>query len=272
MRFFEIKKNFSGFTIIEILVVVSIIGLVTTAAIYYVNNSREKARMAGALHFSGSLKTSMAINLVSYWPLDAVNSNITPDIWNKNNGTLVNAPVLADGVFNKALQFNGSNRIDVPSMDLVDFGNKITIEAWINYSGGSRYKNIINRGGTDFGLALDPNNKVHFETYTGVVNCCWRSYGKSLKINKWYHIVGVYDGSKMRAYVDGILQPESLNQSGDINNSPGEIMTIGDGTMGWGDNFVGIIDEVKIYNEALTAQEIQEHYAKNSPKYDLAVK
>ncbi|MDP3003930.1 MAG: LamG-like jellyroll fold domain-containing protein, partial [Candidatus Azambacteria bacterium] len=82
----------------------------------------------------------------------------------------------------------------------------------------------------------------------------------STALNTWYHVVGVYDGSEMKLYVNGVLKG-SLATSGSIatNNSPLRI-----GKQFWWSTIYsywsGRIDEVKIYNRALNAMEVLEHY------------
>jgi len=74
--------------------------------------------------------------------------------------------------------------------------------------------------------------------------------------NEWHHVVGTYDSGTAKIYIDGILEATEAGQNAMAeNNDPLQI-----GRRGTGDYFSGIIDEVAIYDGALTSDEILGHY------------
>src|SRR5262249_50236266 len=73
-------------------------------------------------------------------------------------------------------------------------------------------------------------------------------------LNTWTHLAATYDGSALRYYVNGTLT-DSQNHTGQINTSTGALRIGGNSV--WGEDFKGLIDEVRIYNRALSAAEIQ---------------
>ena len=75
-----------------------------------------------------------------------------------------------------------------------------------------------------------------------------------LPINTWSHLASTYDGTTLRLYVNG-TQVGSVATTGSIEVSSG-VLRIGGNTI-WGEYFSGLIDEVRIYNRALSATEIQ---------------
>ena len=78
-------------------------------------------------------------------------------------------------------------------------------------------------------------------------------WGKTVvESEKWYHIVGLYDGKEMRLYVDGTFEA-TTKQVGDIDNA-GDLLF---GTFG-GEKFIGRLDEVIFFNRAITEAEIAE--------------
>ncbi len=86
--------------------------------------------------------------------------------------------------------------------------------------------------------------------------------------NTWYHLVATYDGSSVKFYVNGQFQ-NSADKSDLIDTSTGNLY-IGDygGSLGSSAyNFKGIIDEVRIYNRALSEEEIKAHYLANKDNY-----
>lgn len=79
-----------------------------------------------------------------------------------------------------------------------------------------------------------------------------------VKLDKWYNIVGVFDGSEVKVYVDG-EEADSVKHAGKIVAGVG-LISIGDNNEGIAPDyrFVGIIDEVAVYNRALSQGEIKQ--------------
>lgn len=96
-----------------------------------------------------------------------------------------------------------------------------------------------------------------FETNVG--GCCTDAVGTTVPTEGvWYHVVGVYDGSNMRLYMNGIeegIEPESGNLLADAAG----VTAIG--SRGGDTEFLKAkIDDVRIYNRALTAAEVKQLY------------
>src|SRR5207245_7665367 len=73
-------------------------------------------------------------------------------------------------------------------------------------------------------------------------------------LNSWTHVAATYDGATLRIYANGVLQA-SKAVSGAITTSTGALRIGGDSV--WGEWFAGLIDDVRVYNRALTATELQ---------------
>ena len=87
----------------------------------------------------------------------------------------------------------------------------------------------------------------------------------------WYYVVGVYDQSAMKIYVNGIL--ENVNNTGSFtpytgsgNAQLGSNSLSNHGTISY---FEGVIDEVRIYNQPLSLTEIQQLFAQREAKYKI---
>ncbi len=185
----------------------------------------------------------------------------------QNHGTLVNGPTWTTGKFGKALRFDGVNDwVSVPDSPSLDITKTITIEAWVNWqAGGVTWHGIVSKGHSQpYGLTLNsPNKYVHFEWKGEYYYYCNTPAG-SVSTNVWHHIVATYDRSKMRVYVDGVkLAEKSLSDFSCGTNN--EALRIGLGNNGeW---FRGMIDEVRIYNRALSEEEIRQHYLQGAIHY-----
>ena len=181
---------------------------------------------------------------------------------NNNNGNLVNGPVWVDGKFGKALSFDGvDDYVDIPTFPSLNKKN-ITISFWIkplNAGHGTGWYNsdtIIYIGGTTSSIKLgyQSTNKIWVDGWL-------QDSGESgvVPLNTWTHVVFVQTSTSWSIYLNGILSFTRTN-SGTSNTVEGTVI-IGSslGKMGVY-NFTGIIDEVRIYNRALSEEEIQALY------------
>ncbi len=183
--------------------------------------------------------------MVSWWPGDGDAS----DISGGNNGTLMSSVSFATGEVGQAFRLNGGF-VEVPDAPSLNITGQITIDAWINPSElGGRVVDKMTAGGSD-GYLLD--------TYGGVVRFIVGgtvlSGSTFLPTGTWSHIAGVYDGSQMIVYVNGV-QDGSVAVSGliPVNALP---LRIG-ADSAQASLFDGRIDEVELFNTALSAAELQ---------------
>lgn len=284
MSFFEknkkkLKKSHKAFTIIEMLVVISIIGVLASIVIIQLSGAEEKAKMSKIRSFSVKVGIELAGDVVSEWRLDESMGDTAYDAWGINNGTLYSGagacsdpPTLGcphweevgDCVSGYCLEFDGTD-------DWVDCGddaslttnitNNLTVEAWANpYNvvGSSNCQNIASQygdGSNGWILRTSNSNDGHFHPYIYVGG--WHSCdGGFLEINKWSHLVLTYDGETVKGYLNGIFVCQNTDPSGNLAMT-GSTVLAGSYT---GERFEGIIDEVKIFSRAYSAMEIQKHY------------
>jgi hypothetical protein len=142
--------------------------------------------------------------------------------------------------------------------------NSVSVVAWVKTSDSSNSnREIITRGQT-----VSPYRGFILKYYDGKAAFVTRSSNQldtyteatfNLADNQWHNLVGTYDGTTQKFYIDGNLV-STTSQTGSIteSNSP---LTIGYDTPIWlGTYFAGSIDEVKIYNKALTAEEVNAQF------------
>ena len=202
-------------------------------------------------------------NLVLYLSFEEGTGTMTKDLsgWG-NHGTLVNGPTWSTGRAGKCLSFDGvDDYVNCGSSSSLSAPSQLTVEAWFNPSNfPSGLHQIVGKQTyyNEYRLVLDGNDlQGHiFSSSTGYVVKS-SSSGVYLTTNIWYHAIMTYDGTTFKLYLNGNLV-DSLNISITINPNSNSL-TIGTNN----DNdyfFPGLIDEVRIYNRALTASEIQDHY------------
>ena len=140
---------------------------------------------------------------------------------------------------------------DSSSLDLT---NAVTLEAWVYPSVNTGWRTIMMKelDAIYYLYASSATNRPGVGVNIGGYQ---EIFGTStLPLNTWSHVAGTYNGATLRVYVNGV-QVASKAQSGTLlrTTSP---LRIGANTQ-WGEYFGGRIDEVRIYNRALTQAEIQ---------------
>ncbi|MFM7016589.1 MAG: LamG-like jellyroll fold domain-containing protein, partial [Bacteroidota bacterium] len=207
------------------------------------------------------LAANLQNGLVGYWPFCG---NANDESGNGNNGTVNGATLTADrfGAANSAYSFDGNaDYIDCGNNNTLNLSNTLTLSAWINASTFGQEKGIIsksfgavpytydlivsNNGGPK--VRLDINQNFLFSTQT-------------LNTNQWYHIVAVYDGSIQSIYIDGVLS--SSQNANTVLNSIADHLILGAHQVsvvpGW--SWDGKLDDIAIWNRALTQNEITQLY------------
>ena len=183
-----------------------------------------------------------------------------------NSGTILGATWAAAGKFGKALTFNGtSNWVTIPDAPSLDVTTGMTLEAWVNPSAINGWRSLmmkesgstpIPRGSWSELFTYGMYANVDANRPNVAINSASNGYearGTSqLALNTWTHVASTYDGSTLRLFING-TQVASVAASGAIvaSNDP---LRIGGNSM-WGEYFKGSIDEVRLYNRALSGSE-----------------
>ncbi|OGH14905.1 MAG: hypothetical protein A2687_04640 [Candidatus Levybacteria bacterium RIFCSPHIGHO2_01_FULL_38_26] len=207
--------------------------------------------------FSPSVVAS-APGIVGEYGLDENSGTVINDSsGNSNNGTAQNGPVWSAGKYGSALHFDGVNdHISIPNSPSLNPTN-ITVSAWINSTASTADGIIVNKGPSHYQLRIVSGTtfRVVIDTDVGFTQL---NSSFNFSPNTWYHIAGTYDGSTVKAYVNG-TQINSGALTGNIE-SGSDILEIGarfTDTSTPLNFFKGYIDEVRVYNRALTLSEIQ---------------
>jgi predicted ribosomally synthesized peptide with SipW-like signal peptide len=191
-----------------------------------------------------------------------------------NNGNLTNGPVWTTGRYNPALIFDGvDDYVNVGNDPSLQITSALTLEAWIKTPSywNKQYPTVVskaNYSGSDWdgeywiAIGRPYGGKVTFAFAPAGGNAIDHWSNSWLLPNTWYHIVATFDDSadKVRLYINGVLDKEyTETQKPAITDNPVRIGQGGnyDFQNTW---FNGIIDEVRIYNRALSPAEILEHY------------
>jgi len=210
---------------------------------------------------------------VAYWALDEGAGAAAGDSsGNGNAGTLINGPAWTAGQIEGALFFDGANDyIEVADSDSLDVTANLTIAAWIfPYSLGDDSQGRIvdkadNDGTVGYVLRLNSSNRVGLQQsgVTGGVD----SAIDAIRLNAWNHVVGVVQGgTNVTLYANGVkVGTGSLARPITVNNKAMRIGMRHDGDKA----FEGMIDEIRIYDQALTADRIATLYTRGADKFSI---
>jgi hypothetical protein len=196
-------------------------------------------------------------SLVGYWKFNDGSGLAAADSsGNANHGTLVNGPVWAAGQTTGALSFDGvDDYVSVNNSGSLNPPTQITLSAWIRPASTVASGEIISKedfNNNQYYLRLQGGGKIRFGVAGTLLNGA-----TTLSPNIWYLATGTYDGSSIKVYVNGVLDataPATLSMS---DNGLGVRL----GARQWQYNtpltFNGLIDDVRIYNRALSQAEVQ---------------
>jgi len=212
--------------------------------------------------------------LVSYWHLDKeVDDGVIKDEVGPNDGTIVGNPEFVEGKFDKALKFDGQgDAVTFPTEGFPTGKDAVTWSAWfkreVSDFGASQY--VATYGpwagsGLGFGVgsrvsccaAPDPgNNDTMFMTQYGPIFDTW---GPVLPLGEWHYVAAVYNGKKNNTmYVNGEeVASLDLPIHPNVAEGPG---AIGGNMPGLNEMWVGLVDEVGLYNRALSFEETEQNF------------
>lgn len=242
----------------------------------------------GSLNLSSGVPLPVCPNmagLIGHWKFDngsvsPGNSLVVTDSISGRNGnwTLLSngrtSQWSSQGKFSYAGNFGGTtsapNIVTIPDNNVFSFSNNFTLSAWVKLNNTGVKQLVINKwvcGGTqlEYQLGVDSGNRafIIFSNGTGAyVNATGTN---NLSTGIWYHLVGTYDGTKLVIYVDGNEERRTsttssmFNSTANLTFGAGEAISSnrnceeGSTTIS---RFTGLIDDVKIYNQALSSSNI----------------
>ena len=264
-----------SFTLIELLVVIVIIGILAGVIMISTSSSIDKANFAKAQAFSNTVQEELLLNLVSEWTFDegddltvdrSITLNDARDSWGQSHcksivGTVPQIKGGSDCVYGRCVEFFGDGYINCGSDDDLEIHlDNMTLEAWVNIS-VSKGNTVISKW-SPWIFYIPPNNKQTFYIRClGVTSDTSRSSNSELSLKAWNHVVVTYTKSNYRLnfYLNGKLDGNPAF-SNIIEATKGSSFGIG----GYGSqisNYMnGKIDDIRIYNAALSSSQIKQNY------------
>jgi hypothetical protein len=214
---------------------------------------------------NGSSDTFDMTNNAVLYHLDG-NANDTSG--NAQNGTEVGSPTYTTGQISQAISLDGTTGqyISVANSPTVTITGNMSISAWVNMDlTGDTYQRIVAKatsGSGAGGYALYVNTNGQPRVAFGGTQTTTAATGL-ITASTWHHIVGTWDGSTARVYVDGELV-DSLTSGSGPGSSTADLHIGADPAFSGTRDFKGLLDEVAIWSRTLSALEIKAAYLMGS--------
>ncbi|MEK7501320.1 MAG: LamG-like jellyroll fold domain-containing protein [Patescibacteria group bacterium] len=278
-----------GFTLIELLVVISIIGMLSSVVLVALQSARDKARVSSGLTFSTNMYRSMGDRALVYYKFDGDIGSVVKDSSVSNNngnyctGNPGNPCTLASAAFalsstntyngsGNSLYSNGIYYIQTPLLN-IPVSSSETVALWIK-SGDTNPTSYIMVGSTSnwsrrivvslgqwsFIPSSQPGQNVPAPAI-------------AMEDKKWHHFAYTISGTAVTVYFDG-KKAGSATLSNTLPAETGNwyFGTSCGGSTCFSNIFYGYLDDIMIFNQAVSAMQIQQIYAEGATTHGVALK
>src|SRR3989344_7863713 len=211
----------------------------------------------GILPVSQANAAAPTNGLIGYWAFEEQSGTTAGDSsGNGNNGTLTNGPTWVTGkVGSGALSFDGINSY-VSMGNTNDAPPTFTLSSWVNHAIPQTNVGVVGKhtAGNGYYFSTFYNSVTGARKIQLVINGTTISSNASFPEGAWTHVLGMFDGTNASIYINGVLD-KTLAVSAPNSTSANFFVGAQNTT-----RFSGLIDEVRMYNRALSAQEILDVY------------
>ena len=198
--------------------------------------------------------------LVGHWTFDEGKGATARDVSGRDNhGTVVGGAKWTKGIIGGALEFDGMDDfVSIPNESQFDMTGSITVSAWIQVESFTKpWQAIVTKGDRAWRLhRANESSSVGFACSDLSRNQTGDLLGNRVATDgQWHHVAGVLDGTKLSIYVDGALDASAASSPNISVNDYGVL--IGANAQANGRLFCGLIDDVRIYDRALSDVELR---------------
>ncbi len=238
------------------------------------NNELKLSQQTSSSINTGAISGYVSSGLIGDWKMDESSGSGVSDTSGSNNSGTATGTSVVTGVKQNARSFNGtSDYVEVADSNSLDL-SQFTLETWIKVNSlpsaqaSLISKNPNNNNQTNYNLWVLSDGTIALQAGNGggsnfsAINL---NSNTKVVIGQWYHIVGSISGTDGTAkiYINGVLDVATTVSGTAYSNN--NVLSIGarkwdDGGSGIDNYFNGTIDEVKIYNRALSQSEVNQNY------------
>ncbi len=227
--------------------------------------TNDKISLKAKVHIG--IETQLKKGLLAYYPF---NGNANDESGNDYHGVNSGAELTTDrhGHLNSAYDFDGTDIIDIPKHDKINFLDRFSFSVWVKAGTVKTFMYILNKSNNvaeqDLVLKLNHNNYPHFSFRNHVSESHVFNANKRINIDEWVNIIFTRDESKVqKIYINSVLQGVKFetNKIDWISSSLaiGDLPLYNHGGL-YVHGFLGVIDDLRIYDRVLLEDEINYLY------------
>ena len=210
--------------------------------------------------------STMTNGMLAYWKFDETSGSTADDAHSTNNGTIsAGVTINQTGTLGRAYDFNGTS-------SNVDFGTAcrpttaLSISLWFNTADISNEQQLIGNAGYSTGwcgyrVTIGNTGFINFMLGTNSGTVLDKSYGSGKDDGAWHHVVCTWDGSNAYIYIDNVKSTASV-MSTPINYGGADELRAGSNGDATAMFYGGLLDEICIYDRAITEAEVAVLYGK----------
>ena len=198
--------------------------------------------------------------LIGWWKMDEVSGTVAADSsGNGNDGTVVGGAQWVSGYIDGAIDFDGDDDyIDCGHDPVFNTAGEMTVATWLTVrSVPTAWASVVAKGEYSWRLSCENLQPMfHFGITIWSATNPSIAGGTAVGFNEWHHVAGTYDGANINVYLDGSLDG-TIATTSPIGVNAANVL-IGENPEAAGRNWDGMIDDVRIYNRALSQAELGE--------------
>jgi len=267
------NNEVKSFTLIEVLMVIIIIGILASLILFSTQDAYDKKSKLDILNLVEGIKAKNLNSLVAEWKFDGptpagsiATNNDVRDSWGYKNGNVTgHAPMVKEGddcVSGKCLWFEGdTNSYYIEFGGVMDSFVSVSVSAWIKPV-DTVGRNVFN----SLPLILHYRGAGFYLRDSNGGTCGYLGWSPAPIANEWNYVVATWSNSligdgKMRLYIDGKKQSTELSCTGGVS---GKLRTGGVNIGKYFNSsqiqYKGYIDDIRIYDSAISVSEIKQNY------------
>lgn len=199
-------------------------------------------------------------NMVSWWPAEG---NAT-DVQDGNHGTFLGTPAFTSGTVGQAFDFDGASYVSIPDAANLSITGDITIDAWVRPTANNSFMHVVSKRDNDnsnvtYEFFRNDNGTMGFASRLSNTNTFANSTS-TVPLDTWSHVAVVISGTNITFYLNGVAEaPQSYPFARPATT---DVLTIGDahGNFGDAEFWSGQLDEIELFNTALSDEDIAKIY------------